>query len=136
MKPENIPENSAGIYRIKNIKNGKYYIGSSVDLKDRLKDHEKNLNKNQHKNKKLQKDWNKHGSKNFKFDILVYCNDMTIYKNDLFYLEQRAIDQYKANYKKYGYNVVNTNQRIDNKKIDKNKFKKRKSKLTKLFNKK
>lgn len=59
-----------GIYKILNIINNKFYIGSSVNIYNRWKGHISALDKNCHNNKKLQNAWNKYGKYNFKFIIL------------------------------------------------------------------
>jgi group I intron endonuclease len=63
-------ESLAGIYAITNAINGKRYIGSSKDIKQRFADHKKDLNNNIHHNRKLQEDWNKYGETYFSFDLL------------------------------------------------------------------
>jgi group I intron endonuclease len=60
-------ENNIGIYKITNLVNNRYYIGSSLDIKRRWDTHRRMLNKNNHHNDFLQKSWNKHGGDNFKF---------------------------------------------------------------------
>ena len=58
-----------GIYKITNLINNKFYIGSSSDLKKRLYEHRRELNLGVHANKHLQSAWNKYGEENFKFEI-------------------------------------------------------------------
>ena len=53
-----------GIYCIRNKINNKYYIGQSIDIKNRWKEHKYNLRHNKHVNNKLQNAWNKYGEKN------------------------------------------------------------------------
>lgn len=60
----------SGIYKIINKINGKYYVGSSNNLKLRLYNHRMELRGNRHKNKYLQNAWNKCGEKNFDFVII------------------------------------------------------------------
>lgn len=60
----------SGIYEIKNIVNGKIYIGSSKDIVNRLSQHKANLKKKKHTNSHLQASWNKHGEYNFVFRIV------------------------------------------------------------------
>ncbi len=61
----------SGIYRIKNIYNNKFYIGSSKNLHFRKLDHFSALRRNAHSNSKLQNSWNKYGEPNFVFEVLV-----------------------------------------------------------------
>ena len=60
----------SGIYKITNLKNGKFYIGSSKDIERRWWEHTNELDKNIHINKKLQNAWNFYGKDNFKFEII------------------------------------------------------------------
>ena len=59
-----------GIYRIKNAKNGKAYVGQSANLDRRWPEHRYALNKGTHKNPYLQSAWNKHGEPAFEFEIV------------------------------------------------------------------
>jgi len=59
-----------GIYKITNAINGKFYIGSSKNIKQRWSLHRSHLNKNKHNNLHLQRAWNKHGKDNFIFEII------------------------------------------------------------------
>jgi group I intron endonuclease len=65
--------NKSGIYKITNITNDNFYIGSSSDLLRRKKQHKYDLNLNKHHSKYLQRAWNKYGGDNFKFEVLEYC---------------------------------------------------------------
>lgn len=81
-----------GIYTIKNLKNNKLYIGSSVEIEKRIRTHFVNLIKNNHSNLKLQNSYNKYGKENFIFEILETFDE--IERNDLFTIEQKYIDSY------------------------------------------
>ena len=59
-----------GVYKIVNKINGKYYVGSSNDIKCRWSGHKNKLNNNVHENSHLQRSWNKYGSNNFDFIIV------------------------------------------------------------------
>ncbi len=61
---------SACIYGIKNNINGKYYIGQTINLRNRKGRHKYLLKNNKHHNLRLQNAWNKYGEKNFEFIIL------------------------------------------------------------------
>ena len=48
-----------GIYKIINKVNGKYYVGSSLNINKRWSVHKSALSKNKHHNDHLQNAWNK-----------------------------------------------------------------------------
>lgn len=92
----------AGIYKITCNRNGKIYVGSSVNLYRRwLSRHVPDLRKNKHCNKHLQAAWNKYGEHSFSFELLEACN-----KEDLICKEQFWIDSLNACDKKIGYNLA------------------------------
>jgi group I intron endonuclease len=64
-----------GIYTITNLLDGKYYVGSSLDLTKRLISHRTKLKNNNHINKYLQNAWNKYGEANFKFEVVLPLPD-------------------------------------------------------------
>ena len=82
-----------GIYQIYNIKNGKRYIGSSIDVERRWKAHVAELQGSRHPNEHLQRSWIKYGSKAFELGNLLICipEDMLIY-------EQWFLDNWKPEY--------------------------------------
>lgn len=67
-----IPSTS-GIYIIKNLRNGKFYLGQAQDIRKRWNAHRSNLRRNIHSNCHLQRAWNIDGEKQFKFLVLEYC---------------------------------------------------------------
>lgn len=80
--------NPSGIYKIINLVNKKFYIGSSVDLIRREKDHFRNLNNNVHQNIKLQNSFNKHGKLNFTFEVLEFVEKKEcLTKREQFYFD-------------------------------------------------
>lgn len=64
----------AGIYQVKNLANGKMFLGSSFNLEGPLNRHKFMLKIGSHTNKELQKDWNELGADQFTFDILEEVN--------------------------------------------------------------
>ena len=90
----------SGIYKITNLKNGKFYIGSSKDIEFRWSEHKKHLNGNYHINKKLQNAWNFYGKENFEFTIIELINDFGLLVKEQFYL-----DMFKPHMKEIGYNI-------------------------------
>ena len=86
-------KNKSGIYCILNIQNNKKYIGSSINIWQRLQKHFSLLRKNKHENIILQNSFNKNGEENF----ICFC--LREHKNeDLTYLEQYYIDLLKPQY--------------------------------------
>ena len=90
---------TSGIYKITNNINGKFYIGSSVDLRTRLREHKRQLKNNTHANKYLQNAYNKDSINKFKFEILMYCSE-----KDLLFYEQRFLNACFDNQKQC-YNI-------------------------------
>jgi len=84
-----------GVYQIRNIVTGDFYIGSSADLNDRRRKHFADLKRGSHHNTHLQNSCNKHGVESFEFSPLVYCE-----KTDLLYYEQGLIDAMRPTYNK------------------------------------
>ena len=82
-----------GIYEIRNKTNNKFYIGSSINLKERFAHHRGRLKRSEHKNQHLQSSWNKYGSDKFEFNTLIYCDESTLY-----FYEQLFIDKLDPEY--------------------------------------
>lgn len=82
-----MPNHNTGIYKITNTDNGKFYIGSAVNIKQRFAQHRSSFKYNKHDNNYLQKAWNKYGKQVFKLEVVLYCDS----ENMLFY-EQRILD--------------------------------------------
>jgi len=96
-----------GIYCIKNIESRKVYVGSSVDIKDRLSRHRYQLRKGKHHNIHLQRSWNKYGKDNFEFYVLEECKESKLIDRENYYIKK-----YKSTNKHYGYNMVSADRRI------------------------
>jgi group I intron endonuclease len=64
-----------GIYKITNILDGKYYVGSTLDHKSRWGRHRQTLNNRTHKNTKLQHAWNFWGETSFIFEMVEQMDD-------------------------------------------------------------
>ncbi len=79
-----------GIYKITNIVNGKFYIGSSVNLKNRLANHFSKLRNNKHSNIYLQRAFTVHGEANFKCEILEVTDNL--HQSELLDIEQKYLD--------------------------------------------
>lgn len=77
----------SGVYAIKNLNNGKMYIGSSKDIGARWKHHINSLNKGTHHSRYLQNSWNKYGGGSFSFSVLEYCNEESRLEREQYYLD-------------------------------------------------
>lgn len=85
-------ENSqkGGIYKITNLINGRFYIGSAKRFKERWSNHYSSLRRNKHHNKFLQNDFNKYGEKSFLFEVVEVMENHTTEERRL--REQTYID--------------------------------------------
>lgn len=95
--------NKNGIYRIHNKKNNKNYIGSAVNLNERLKQHYYELITNQHFNDHLQRSFNKYGLINFEVEIIEIFDSPIDYKQ-LLKIEEKYILKFNSINPKNGYN--------------------------------
>lgn len=88
-----------GIYKIKNLINGKIYIGQSVNIKQRWAEHKANLRNNKHENQYLQNAWNKYREENFDFCVIEECSESILDEKECYYI---------AYYNSYrnGYNLT------------------------------
>ena len=59
-----------GIYKIINVVNNKFYVGSAVDFKKRKTRHFSELRTGKHNNRHLQSAWGKYGEQSFVFVIV------------------------------------------------------------------
>ena len=84
-----------GIYCIKNLKNGKMYIGQSTNIINRISTHKRNIFK---KNYPIYSDIRKIGIENFSFEIVEECE-----KENLDILEKKYIEKFNT-YSEDGYN--------------------------------
>jgi group I intron endonuclease len=91
----------SGIYKITNTVNGKFYIGSSVNIDRRLSEHKSMLAIGTHRNPILQRAWDKHGADKFTFEVIEECaNDRKV----CFEREQYYLDLFKP-FLEIGYNI-------------------------------
>lgn len=88
-----------GIYSIINLKNGKRYIGQSINVSTRIKSHFQSLSKKRHPNKRMQKDYLK-DFRAFNYEILEY----NIPLDSLSEREKYWVDHFQTLNKSKGYN--------------------------------
>lgn len=74
----------SGIYQVKNLVNGKVYIGSAVNLDKREWEH---FNYPPKSSPILQKSMLKHGKENFEFSCIQYCDREVLYPNEQWWLD-------------------------------------------------
>lgn len=94
-------EKISGVYIILNKINGKFYIGSSVNIKSRWSLHKKQLRENSHHSKYLQRSWNKYGEENFLFSIMEECE-----REECLNIENKWLNFHNTSNIEYGYNTV------------------------------
>lgn len=85
---QDIDNQRSGIYAIVNIKNGKFYIGSAVQLKRRKTNHLWHLKNDSHQNEYLQRSWNKYGDSYFVFKVVEYCDIDALIIREQFYINE------------------------------------------------
>lgn len=90
----------SGVYRIVNKINGKYYIGSSIDIDKRWKYHLSESKQNRYKYP-LYNAIRKYGKDNFILEVIQQCDI-----SDLEYIEQTYLDKHVGN--KTCYNISNS----------------------------
>lgn len=99
MKDIKIKETScSGIYKITNIINSKFYIGSSVNIYYRIKLHLSQLKRKIHGNIYLQRSFNKYSIDAFKVEILKKCDKSKL----------RELEEYYIRLLKPDYNMVSS----------------------------
>ena len=83
--------NMGQIYKIENVKNGKFYIGSSINYKKRFRNHIYNMRRGTHHNIHMQRTYDKYGSECFVLSLIEETDD-------LFGRERYWIDRLQPDY--------------------------------------
>ncbi len=91
---------TCGIYGIRNMVNGKWYVGQGVDVYARKRQHFCLLKYSKHCNDYLQKSFSKYGLSNFEFRILEETPEDILDARERFW-----ILNYRSNERNYGYNL-------------------------------
>jgi len=81
------------IYKIVNLNNNKFYIGSTKNIEKRIKDHLDRLRRNVHHNKHLQNSYNLYGKNAFIFHIIEWVPEYRVRE-----IEQLYIDSLNPHY--------------------------------------
>lgn len=90
LKQREIETERSGIYSIKSSETGRVYIGSAINIANRIFEHTRKLKQNDHHNIHLQNVYNKYGADDLKFEVLYFCSN-----DDLLTFEQKFIDECK-----------------------------------------
>lgn len=75
------------VYKIQNIKNDKFYIGSTIDFDKRINVHFYKLKRNIHHSIIFQRAYNKYGREVFKASVLEECNLDTLKEREQYYID-------------------------------------------------
>jgi len=77
-----------GIYQIQSrSKPDRIYVGSATNLNNRMSCHFKNLRKNIHDNSRLQNHFNKYGTSDLLFSVLVCCERYDLIKHEQLFID-------------------------------------------------
>jgi group I intron endonuclease len=99
----------SGIYKITNRVNGKYYVGSSKNIRGvsygRWKTHISKLNNGTHPNAHFQNAWNKYGRHNFIFSIIEETPDLIVREQHYLTIASTELDKC--------YNLLFSAYRVD-----------------------
>jgi group I intron endonuclease len=58
------------VYKIRNVTNQKFYVGSTINMKERTRTHRNKLRRGAHHTPHLQAAWNKYGEECFVFEVI------------------------------------------------------------------
>lgn len=72
---------------IRNLANGKVYIGQSQSVKRRVLNHKNYLAQGIHRNIHLQRAYDKYGVENFKYSVVEYCDISMLNEREIFWIE-------------------------------------------------
>lgn len=91
---------TCGVYEIRNILNGKMYVGSSKNVERRFVIHLSQLRNCKHHNKHLQRAFLKYGENSFEMVIIESCDSYELFERESFWIENKhAMDEL------CGYNI-------------------------------
>lgn len=99
---------SSGIYGIRNLINGKWYIGASTDLQHRKKDQLRLLQQGKNQNSFLQVAYDEYGADRFVFVVLEYTPVDKLNERERYF-----IAHYKTNQEGKGYNIARGGSQSD-----------------------
>lgn len=89
----------AVIYKIINLTNAKFYVGSTIKAKERFRTHRRKLRAGKHHCPHLQQAWNKYGEDAFVFKVIAVVDD----PSELHAVEQVFLDEHHGSEQCYNY---------------------------------
>lgn len=89
----------AVVYKIINLTNAKFYVGSTVKIKERFRAHRRHLRAGNHHCPHLQHAWNKYGEDAFVFRVIATISDPA----ELHAVEQTFLDEHHGSAQCYNY---------------------------------
>lgn len=92
-----------GIYKITNLRNGKMYIGQSIDIYNRWLQHYHNINKKNHRTL-LSSAMKSYGFNNFQFEIIEECSIEELNEKEIYYIQK--YNTYYLSENSNGYNMT------------------------------
>ena len=81
---------ASGIYQIRNLLNGKRYVGSAVCFRVRWNGHRMRLRRGDHHSRHLQASWNKYGEDSFSFEVIETCAPELLIEREQHHLDAGA----------------------------------------------
>lgn len=94
-------DQNCGVYQIRNIENGKLYIGSSKRIGARKRQHFSDLKCQRHPNRYLQRAYNKYGKDKFIFEVIEFCSEEDRISEEQYWVNR--MQTFHSN--KKGYNI-------------------------------
>ena len=97
-----------GVFQIRNKKDGKILIDSSLNMPAKWNRHHVQLKFGSHRNKRLQEEWNQFGTDNFVYEIISeieYKNEQVDYSKEIEVLLELYLEELQP-YGEKGYNKI------------------------------
>lgn len=103
----------SGIYRIRNLKTGRSYIGSSRNIPKRWAQHRCDLRAGRHHCVYLQRSWNKYGEEAFVFEVEESCKSKDLKEREKHFLETEFDDLYNLSKEAFGGDNISNHPELE-----------------------
>ncbi len=94
---------------VKNLLNGKFYIGASNCVYQAVLNHKSELNRGRSRSQSMQSEWNKYGEQAFAFITLETCHISMLKVREEEWLKKAKVEKsevaYNKSYRGYNYNT-------------------------------